>query len=90
MAVTFGRFTVSTTAVALNTETGAVAGTHLVVRNADETNAVDLGGPTVTAGAGFALAAGQSVTLDLAGGEQLYAIRSAAADVVLHVLRTGA
>ena len=90
MSVTAAQVTVSTTAVALNTETGAVSGTRLTVKNTDGTNGADLGPSGVVAGAGYALAAGESVTFVLAHGEQLYAIRSAGADVVLAVLRTGA
>ncbi len=90
MAVTHARVTVSTVAVALNTESGATSGTKLVVKNIDSTNAADLGDSSVTAGNGFSLAAGATVTVELAHGEQLYAIRSGAADVVLTVLRTGA
>lgn len=90
MSVTAARVTVSTTAVALNSETGGVSGTKLKVKNLDGTNAVDLGPSGVTAGGGFELAAGATETFELAHGEVLYAIRSGAADVVLAVLRTGA
>ncbi len=74
-------------AVALNTATPA--GTTLVVRNNDATNTASLGAAGVTAGAGFQLAVGATVTIPLAAGEQLFAIRDGAADVVLSVIRTG-
>ena len=92
MVVSAQRITVSTTAVALNTDADTVGGTKLVIRNTDATaaNAVALGGATVTAGTGFELAgAGATITLELGLGEQVYAIRSTAADVVLSVLRIG-
>lgn len=86
MAVSAARVTVSSTAVALNTsDTG---GARLLIKNIDATNGVDLGSSTVTAGAGFPLAAGVTVEVDIDSGEVLYAIRSAGADVVLGVLRT--
>ena len=90
MAVTAQRITVSTTAVALvSAETDVVAGSTLVLRNGDATNSVSLGPSNVTAGAGYGLAPGAVVTVELAPGEQIYAIRDAAADVVVHVLRLG-
>jgi hypothetical protein len=52
-------------------------------------NAADLGPSKVTAGDGYDLAAGVSVVVELGPGEVLYAIRSAAADAVLSVLRLG-
>lgn len=64
-----------------------VAGGQLLVKNTSA-NAADLGASSVAAGAGFDLAAGQTVTVELAAGDVLYAIRSAAADATLAVLRT--
>ncbi|MCI0687572.1 MAG: hypothetical protein L0Y54_10100 [Sporichthyaceae bacterium] len=90
MAITAARVTVSTAAIALNAaESGAVSGARLVVKNTHATDACDLGDSSVTAGTGFSLAAGATLTIDLPHGEQLYAIRSAAADVVVAVLRLG-
>lgn len=85
MAVTAARVTVSTTAVALNTAT--TAGQVLVLKNTSA-NAADLGPSGVTAGAGFDLAAGATVTVELSAGDVLYAIRSAAADATIAVLRS--
>lgn len=85
MAVTAARVTVSTSAVALNT--ASTAGQTLVLKNTSA-NAADLGPSTVTAAAGFDLAAGATVTVELSAGDILYAIRSAAADATIAVLRT--
>lgn len=85
MAVTAARITASTSAVALNT--ASTAGMQLTITNTSA-NAADLGPSTVTAGAGFDLAAGATVTVDVDQGDVLYAIRSAAADATLAVLRT--
>lgn len=90
MAVTAQRVTVSTVAVALNTDTDTRGGTSLVVKNTSA-NAADLGPSTVTAGTGFDLAAGATLgPVELGPGEVLYAIRSAAADATLAVVRMGA
>lgn len=86
MPVTHTRVTVSTVAVALNAVGGG--GRTLTVKNLDGTNGADLGASTVAAGAGFALAAGATVQVQLEADEVLFAIRSAAADVVLAVLNT--
>lgn len=86
MAVTAARVTVSTTAVALNT--ASTDGARLVVRNIDTTDTCDLGPSGVTAGTGFRLAFGESVSVDLKPGDVLFAIRTAATDVDLTVLRT--
>lgn len=80
------RITASTVAVALNT--ASTAGQKLTIRNVDTTDTCDLGGSGVTANAGFPLAPSTQVTVELAPGDVLYAIRSAAADVDLVVLRS--
>lgn len=85
MAVTAARITASTSAVALNT--ASTAGMQLTLKNTSA-NAADLGPSGVTAGAGFDLAASATVTVDLGPGDVLYAIRSAAADATIAVLRT--
>jgi hypothetical protein len=91
MAATSGQVTVSTTAVALNAaETDVVGGTVLYVKNTDATNGAALGGSAVAAGTGFRLPAGVTLgPIELAPGEQLYAIRTGAADVTVDVLRLG-
>jgi hypothetical protein len=85
MSVTAARVTVSTSAVALNT--AGTAGISLLLKNTSA-NAADLGPSTVTAGAGFDLAAGASVVVGLDPGDVLFAIRSAAVDATIAVLRT--
>lgn len=86
MAITAARVTVSTTAVALNT--ASTAGSTIVIRNVDTTDTCELGGSGVTAGTGFPLAPNAQVALDLDAGDVVFAIRSAAADVDVAVLRT--
>lgn len=90
MAIAAARVTVSTSAIALNAvETDVVSGCKLLIKNTSA-NAADLGPAGVTAGAGFDLAAGATVgPIELAGGELLYAIRTAAADATIAVLRIG-
>jgi hypothetical protein len=92
MALTAERVTVSTVAVALNGADTGPSGGGLLVRavGTGGTNDADLGASTVTAGTGFLLVAGGSaVQVNLAAGEQLYAIRTGGADATLHVIRTG-
>jgi len=89
MAITAARVTVSVAAVALNAaETDTVAGSVLILKNTSA-NAADLGPSGVAAGAGFDLAAGATLSLQLPPGEILYAIRTAAADATITVLRVG-
>lgn len=85
MALTAARVTVSTTAVALNTA-HPTKPTKMFITNTSA-NAADLGGSGVTAGAGFSLPANASASIELDPGDVLFAIRSAAADAVLSVLR---
>lgn len=84
MAVTAQRITASTTAVALNTASSG--GERLLLKNTSA-NAADLGAAGVTAGTGFDLAAGAVVDIQLDPGDVLFAIRSAAADATIAVLR---
>ena len=87
MAVTAGRVAVSSTAVALNT--ASTDGGRLILKNVSEPAAdVDLGPVGVTAGAGFSLLDGETVTIQVDPGEVVYAIRSAAVDASIAVLRT--
>jgi hypothetical protein len=85
MPITAEIITVSTVAVALNT--AGIAGTNLTLKNTSA-NAADLGADDVTAGTGFGLAAAAMVSISLAPGVVLYAIRSAASDATIAVLRT--
>ena len=86
MAVTFQRITVSTTPVALNS--AGTAGVTLYVRN-ESANAVDVGGSTVAVGTGMSLAANTYLpfAVELAAGDQLWAIRSGGSDGTLFVIR---
>lgn len=99
MSVAPARVTVTTVATRLDVTAeadyaaGAPAfvrtyGQAMVVRNRDTSNSVYLGGPTVTAATGFELAAGESMSLDLANNDALYGI-TASGTVPCHVLQTG-
>jgi hypothetical protein len=89
MAVTAAQVTVSTTAVALNTDTGNVSGGRLTIKNTHATDTLVLGDATVAAGTGFALAAGATLDLQLPASEQIYGIRGGSNDITAHVLRLG-
>lgn len=91
MAVTGTRVTVSSsaaTAIATAAGTDQQSGAHVLVRNADASISIDLGGSAVNAN-GFTLIAGASVSLDLQPGEVLYG-RAASGTPVVHVLKSGA
>lgn len=88
MAVSSAQVAIATTAVALNpAETDTVGGTQLIVKAV--TNDVAVGGAGVTMANGLILTAagGQTITVELGYGEQLFAISTATATV--HVLRFG-
>jgi hypothetical protein len=90
VAVTAARVTVSTTAVALiPAEADTASGTTVTLQNQDATNTVSLGPSGVTAGNGYRLQTGAVLTLKVPAGEQIFAIRDGAADVVVSVLRLG-
>ncbi|MEU4590003.1 hypothetical protein [Micromonospora aurantiaca (nom. illeg.)] len=89
MAVSAAQVVVSSTATALNTDTGPVSGGRLIVKNTHATDALVLGDASVAAGTGFALAAGLTLEIRLSAGEQVYAIRGGSADITAHVLRVG-
>lgn len=63
-------------------------GKHVSVQNVDATNVAQLGGPDLTAGAGFRLGPGATVQLNTQHGDSLYALSDLG--VTLHVLVTGA
>jgi hypothetical protein len=85
VAISAARITVSTSAVVLNT--ASPSGQKLTLKNTSA-NAADLGSGGVTAGGGFDLAAGATVVVELQPQDVLFAIRSAAADATIAVLRT--
>lgn len=86
MTVVGHRVTVGSTATRLDpsTDSDAMAGKTVRVKNAESVSGVDLGGPGVTFGDGFRLAAGESIPVTLQGGEELYAVAQMSA--VVHVL----
>lgn len=90
MAVSSEAIVVGETAVALNSESGATAGTWLYLYNSDGANAVTLGDADVTGSTGFVLGPGQSLALELSYGEVVYAVRVGDSDVdALQIMRTG-
>lgn len=91
MATEAHRITVGTTPALLNTaaaSAGYIGAYSLLVRNRDAAASVFIGGPAVTAAAGFELLATESMPLDLESGENVYAI-AASGTVVVHVLEVG-
>ena len=89
MAISATRITVSTSAVELSVaEADLVSGSTYHIKNTSA-NAADLGPATVTAGTGHDLAAGAVMVISVPPGERLYAIRSAAADAIISILRIG-
>jgi len=86
MAVTAARFTVSTSAVALNTaDTTSVL--RMLVTNTSA-NPARLGASNVVAGTGYLLAAGASISVELDPGDVLFAIRDGGTDAAISVVRT--
>lgn len=81
------RVTVSNVAVALNA--AGQNGVRLIVTNQHATDSVDLGSSAVTAANGYELKAGKTVEVPLGPGERLWAIRTAATDVRVDVIRQG-
>lgn len=74
MAFRGTRVDVGTTAVKVVAAThGRASGSGALLQNAGSAD-IDLGGDGVTAGAGFPLGAGESVSVELEPGESLYAI----------------
>ena len=88
MAVAARRVSVATTATLLTSvPSDSVSGQSILVKNKGSAD-VDLGPSGVTAGAGFALSAGESVSVDLSPGESLYGI-AASGTVSCHVFEGG-
>ena len=89
MALSAARVSVTTSATVLNAaDTDGMQGQALLVRNKHASLSVDLGPAAVASGAGFELAAGEAVNVDLSTGELLYAI-APSSTVTVHVLRAG-
>lgn len=88
MAMTAAQVVVGSTVAFLNsTETDTVSGSTLIVKNTHATDALILGPVSVTAGTGFSLAAGATLTVRLGYGDVLWAIRGGSNDITAHVLR---
>lgn len=89
MAVVARRVTIETGGrVSLTSDdTDASPGQWALIRNAG-VSGVDLGGPTVTHGSGFTLAAGASELLTLTRGERIFAAAGSGGATV-HVLEGG-
>lgn len=64
-----------------------MSGDSFLLRNASATDSIDLGGETVLTGAGFELSAGESVNVEIPGGDALFAVAAAGAEVRVDVLR---
>jgi hypothetical protein len=83
------RVTVTDAPTPLNAAAGqdGVYGSAVVIR--PKVAGIDVGGPAVASGAGFAVAADETVGIDLDDGEVVYGIAPAATTVEVHVLRRG-
>lgn len=89
MALSGRRVTVTDAATRIDVaDTNNSSRRSLAVTNAGSA-AIDLGGSGVTAGGGYSLAAGSTVTLELAYDETLYGIAAATTSQPVHVLETG-
>lgn len=89
MALSSSRVTVTTDATVIVASASAdPGGVSVAVRNDDATASIDIGGPDVASGAGFELAPGEVVSVDLGPTEKLYGI-AAAGTVSVHVLTSG-
>lgn len=86
MAVSSAQVAVTSTPVALNTESGSISGTTVVVKA--KTAAIFLGASGVTTATGLEVGIDATVTVVLGHGDQLFAVTATAATA--HVLRTGA
>lgn len=89
MALAGRRVTVTDVATRIDAvDSDNSTGRSLRVTNAGAA-AIDLGGVGVTSGGGYSLAAGATVTLDLAFNEALYGRAAATTSQPVHVLETG-
>lgn len=90
MALAGRRVTVTDVATRLDVaDADGILGRSITVTNAGAA-AIDLGGSAVTAGAGYALAAGATVTLaNIQPGDVLYGRAAAATSQPVHVLESG-
>jgi hypothetical protein len=91
LAASARRVDVTDTPTRLSTPpSDSVAGAALDVHNpAGSGDTVDLGGPAVATGAGYALAPGESKAMTFMGDDELWAVAPAAQTVTVHVLELG-
>ena len=87
MAVVAAQVAVSTTPVKLSDDQGRDGASLLV--QAPAAAVLFVGGPGVTAAAGFPVPAGQSLSVDLASFDELFGVLASGTDTVA-VLRVGA
>jgi hypothetical protein len=83
MAVIGKRVTVASSPTLIATADGD--GGSVTLRNADASNAIDIGSSSVATGAGFSLIAGAAVSIDLDGSDRVYGVTSSGS-VVVHVV----
>ena len=85
MAVTSYRVSVTDSPTLL--VRGERDGNNIIIKNADSTNTIDLGGVCVAYGSGFAMLPGDVDQITLAAGEELYAVASTGVTIVAHVIQ---
>jgi hypothetical protein len=78
--------TVGATATRLDNAPGLSQGQKLAIRNTHATDALILGGSGVTAAAGYALPAGQQLTITR---EEIYGVRGGAANITVGRVELG-
>jgi len=89
MAIEHARPTVTTAASAIASGTNDRSGQSVLVQNPSAGATVYLGGSGVTASSyGYALVGGSDISIDLSGGESLFAIVASSTQQV-NVLRQG-
>ena len=89
MALSHARPTVTATASAIAGDSNDRSGQSVLIQNPSGGATIYLGGVGVTSSAyGYALAGGSDISIDLSGGESLYAITASGTQQV-NVLRQG-
>ena len=91
MTVVGSQTTVDDTAggTALHTGSAGVSGTKLVVKNTSGADDVALGPSGLTFANGFQLAFGDTISPELAAGDELFGICAAGKTAVVHILKAG-
>lgn len=89
MAIEHARPTVTTTASAIASGTNDRSGQSVLVQNPSAGATVYLGGSGVTSSSyGYALVGGSDISIDLSGGESLFAVVASSTQQI-NVLRQG-